>query len=437
MQKKLNYLDQKFIWHPFTQQQIATIPIIIKKAKGSYVYDHNNKAYLDLISSWWVNLHGHANSQIANAIYRQAINLEHVIFAGFTHKPAITLCEKLSKILPINLSKFFFSDNGSTSTEVALKMAYQYWHNHQEPQRTMFLCFKGGYHGDTVGAMSVGFSSGFHDPFSSLCFKVLAIDFPETYLDETESAILTKENKSLLTLNKYLKIYAKRIAAIILEPLIQGASGMRTCRPIFIKQVITLLRFHNILIIFDEVMTGFGRTGTYFASEQIKTTPDFLCLSKGLTGGFLPLGLTITTEKIYKSFLSNHLSTAFLHGHSYTANPLACSAAIASLKLLLKPTTKIAINNINKAHQAGISYLKNHCNNIINSRILGTIAAFEVISKHPIDKLNKLLKTKFLEQGLLLRPLKNTIYLLPPYSITKSELEIAYKKINTILNNYL
>lgn len=426
--------DKQIIWHPFTQEQTADLPIFIKKASGSYVYDDKNNAYLDLISSWWVNLHGHANPTIAEAIYNQALTLEHVIFAGFTHAPAVHLCELILKELPNNLTKCFFSDNGSTSVEVALKMAYQYWWNKNQKERNVFLSFNGGYHGDTFGAMSVGSDSGFHDPFKKLLFNVLHIPFPATF--DNDQDVVKKETAAIEVLEGYLKNYKNQIAAIILEPLVQGASGMRMCRAEFIEQVITIVRSYKILVIFDEVMTGFGRTCSYFALNQINLTPDLVCLSKGITGGFLPLALTITTEKIYQAFLSDNFATAFAHGHSYTANPLACAAGIASFKLLKLSATKQSINAINQAHFKGINYLKHNCSNIKNTRILGTIAAFEVtqVTEKNSFNLNKVLKLKFLEQGLLLRPLNNTIYLLPPYSITTEELLGAYNKISEVLN---
>ncbi|MGL9725285.1 MAG: adenosylmethionine--8-amino-7-oxononanoate transaminase [Wolbachia sp.] len=417
----LSERDRKIIWHPFTQEKVAKLPIAIKKAQGSYLYDENGKLYLDLISSWWVNLHGHANLKIAQAIYEQSMTLEHVIFAGFTHEPAVTLCEKLQTLLPDKLSRFFFSDNGSTTVEVALKMSYQYWWNQGNRERTTFLSFEGGYHGDTFGAMSVGVKSGFHDTFSNLLFSVLTVPFPETW-DEDEG-IENKEKHSLEVLENYLCADSHKIAALILEPLVQGASGMKMCRSEFVRKVVNLVRQHGILIICDEVMTGFGRTGTHFAFEQIQIIPDFLCISKGLTGGFLPLALTVTTEEVYSAFLSEHFTKAFAHGHSYTANPLGCAAAIVSLDLLVKHDTMESIKRIHNIHK---KELVNLSENVERARVTGTIAAFDI---HDAQTL----KIKFLEQGLLIRPLGNSVYLLPPYSINTSELEEAYSKIKNIL----
>ncbi|EKD23275.1 MAG: hypothetical protein ACD_82C00164G0003, partial [uncultured bacterium] len=365
-------------------------------------------------------------------IYEQALTLEHVIFAGFTHEPAINLCEALQAIIPAQLTKFFFSDNGSTAIEIALKMSYQYWRNLAGcNNKNIFLSFAGGYHGDTFGAMSVGASSGFHDHFKDFFFKVLAVSYPDTWDDDIDVAI--KEQAALAKLEKYLEQYKDTIAAIILEPLVQGASGMRMCRPEFVRKVVELVRQNNILVIFDEVMTGFGRTGTYFACNQLDIIPDFLCISKGISGGFLPLALTITTNKIYEAFLGDDFNTAFAHAHSYTANPLACSAAITSLKLLQHPSCQLAIQNINSAHHAGIKLLKANCPHIEKTRILGTIAAFALkLSKEKIFAL----KTKLLQEGLLLRPLGNTIYLLPPYCISNQDLINAYKILRIELTEF-
>lgn len=425
----LSKRDKQIIWHPFTQEKTATDVIAVSSAAGSYIYGEDGKAYLDLISSWWVNLHGHAHPKIVQSIYEQALQLEHVIFAGFTHEPAVNLCEALQEILPQALNKFFFSDNGSTAVEVALKMAYQYWRNQGIKEKTVFLSFEGGYHGDTFGAMSVGAKSGFHDEFSDLFFKVLAIPYPDTW--RGDQTIAAKEAQTLAILDQYLQQYEGKIAAMILEPLVQGASGMRMCSVAFLKRLIERVRHYNILVIFDEIMTGFGRTGTYFALSQLAIIPDFLCLSKGITGGFLPLALTVTSGPVYNAFLSQEWKQAFAHGHSYTANPLACRAALASLTLLKSLECQNAIRAINEAHHKGIAFLESTCPTIEKFRIMGTIGAFDV--KHG-KQLNASLKSACLNAGLLLRPLGSTVYLLPPYSVSSEELEEAYKKIATILN---
>ena len=426
----LSQRDKKIIWHPFTQEKTAPDVISIKRAQGSYLYDENDKPYLDLISSWWVNIHGHAHPEIAKSIYEQAKTLEHVIFAGFTHEPAVNLCENLQEILPPKLCKFFFSDNGSTAIEVAIKMAHQYWRNLGFSEKTTFLSFEGGYHGDTFGAMSVGAKSGFHSPFTDLFFNVLSLPYPHTW--EGDEEVDRKEEEAIKALRNYLDQYQQNISAIILEPLIQGASGMRICRPRFIKDVIHLMHQNNILVIFDEIMTGFYRTGTYFGFNQLDIIPDFLCISKGITGGFLPLALTITKNEVYEAFLGDDFKTAFAHGHSYTANPLSCRAAISSLNLLKSLECRNAIKNIHETHKAGIEFLKTECSKVERIRNLGTIAAFDIRgSQH----LMAMIKKCFLEEGMLLRPLGTTIYLLPPYCISQEDLKLAYDKIGKIIKS--
>lgn len=415
------------IWHPFTQEKTAKPPIKIVKAKDSYIYDEFGKKYLDLISSWWVNLHGHANEVIASSIYEQSKTLEHVIFAGFTHSPALDFCSGLQGVLPAIYEKIFFSDNGSTAVEVALKIAYQYWANIACKRKT-FLCFDGGYHGDTIGAMSVGRKSGYHDTFEQLLFDSLTVPFPETW--DGDDDVEAKESVAIESLSNTLKEFGNDIAAIIIEPLIQGASGMRVCRKTFVESVVDKCRQYGILVIFDEVMTGFGRTGTTFAFEQLNCVPDFVCLSKGITGGFLPLAVTVTTGAIYDKFFREDWKSAFAHGHSYTANPISCAAAVASLKLLKSNECADAIKAINSAHNAGIKLLKENTN-IAKSRILGTISAFSI-------ELTGITSEKFKEaaiaNGLLLRPLGNTVYMLPPYTTTYEQLLQAYNSIVTIIS---
>lgn len=425
-------VDRKIIWHPFTQEKTADPVILIEKGKGSYLYDNNGKAYLDLVSSWWVNIHGHANEEIARAIYEQSMTLEHVIFAGFTHKPAIEICQRLNSILPDPLKKFFFSDNGSTAVEVGLKMCYQHYINRGVNNKTKFLCFDGAYHGDTVGSMSVSIGSGYHDKFQKLCFPVISVPFPETWFGDEQ--VGKKEDESISVLTEHLTSGgADSIVAIIIEPLIQGASGMRMCRPQFVKRTVDLVRQYDVRVIFDEIFVGFGRTGTYFALEQTECVPDVICLSKGLTGGFLPLALTVTTDEIYESFLSDDADKTFYHGHSYTANPLGCSAAIASLKLLTNPSTQQSLKDINESHSTHLFKLQNDHSDIIeHARIIGTVAAFNLKDGTKV----KNFKQNCLKNGILLRPLGRTFYLLPPYCTTKDELDKVYATIAEIVNSF-
>lgn len=404
------------IWRPFTQEKTAEKPLKIVKGKGEYLFDEEGNKYLDMISSWWVNTLGHSNVEIANAINDQAHKLEHVIFAGFSHDMAERLVSKLSESLPKSLSKFFFSDNGSTSVEVALKISYQFFKNQEIKNKNIFINLNGAYHGDTIGAMSAaGNSSEYHSLFSEFFFKTFSIDFPQTQLDE---------EISIEKLNDFLKTHHNEVCALIIEPLVQGAAGMRMYSPKFLDTIVKTVRKYEILVIFDEVMTGFYRTGKMFAMDYCEETPDIICLSKGLTGGFLPLSLTITTDRIYEAFLSNDWKKAFIHGHSYTANPIACAAACEALEIL--KTTEIQ-NNINMISQTHMEFLNK--NSIDSSRTLGTISAIDIKS----ETMAKTLTIEMLKQGVIIRPIKNTVYFIPPYCISKQNLDYAYECLLKIL----
>ena len=420
--------DKKHLWHPFTQALNQEDPLCIVKGKGANLFDQDEKAYLDLVSSWWVTCHGHAHPKIARAIYKQALELEQVIFAGFTHPPALNLVSKLKKHLPSELSRFFFSDNGSTAVEVALKMAYQYFFNQNQKEKTIFLHFQGGYHGDTYGAMAVGRTSGFYKPFENFLFKTVSISYPETW--DGDQNIEEKEMLALMQLEETLKTHKGKIVAMILEPLIQGASGMKMARASFIKTVCKKLKDEGILVIFDEVMTAFYRTGSFFAFEEVGIVPDFLCLSKALSGGFLPLSLTVTNETIFEAFKSEKMIHTFLHGHSFTANPLGCAAAIASLELFENPKVKQKIKSIEKEHKKGLEIL-NKTGLIEKSFAKGTIARFELKDKNP--ELLKQIRIHAEKEGLIIRPLKGVIYLLPPYIISLVDLKKAYLSLEEII----
>ena len=419
-------LDKKYIWHPFTQHKISPIPIKIVSGKMTKLKDDKGKTYIDLISSWWVNTHGHSHPYIAKAIYKQSKKLEQVIFGGFTHDPAIELAKKITNVLPGNLKKVFFSDNGSTAVEVALKIAYQYWFNQNKKRRT-FIAFKNAYHGDTVGAMSLSSGSDLFSTFKELFFKVKLFDYPSTW--HGDKKIEEKEN---IILNKIENEFKKNndIAGLIIEPLIQGSGGMNICRNIFMQKLSKIVKKHNNLLIYDEVMTGFGRTGELFACKKIKTKPDIICLSKGLTGGFLPLSLTITTNKIYNNFLGYNFDKALAHGHSFTANPLGCAASIASLNLFKSKRIFKKIKDIEKEHRFFTKKLLK-LNSIEKIRICGTILAFDIKGFGSGYKamIPEKIKNFFLEKGLLLRPLGNVLYIMPPYCILKNELKYAYKII--------
>ena len=428
-------LDRQHVWHPFTQAQTAPDPIPITSAKGIRLYAEDGREFLDLISSWWVNLHGHAHPTIAAAIAKQAHTLEQVIFAGFTHQPAAQLAHELVQRLPAGLTRVFFSDDGSTAVEVALKMALQYWRNQGEAQRTRFLAFEGGYHGDTVGAMSVGRGSDFFSTYGSLLFEVGLLPYPQTW--DGDADVVSKEQAALAVLDAYLAQHGETLAGIIIEPLVQGAAGMRMCRPEFLQQLAAKLRAAGILLIFDEVMTGFGRTGAMFAAIKAQVMPDLICLSKGLTAGFLPMSVTVASEAIYAAFLGENFDRALIHGHSFTANPLGCAAALASLQVFEDEQTLAKLPQIEAWHRQGLAQLAGHPA-VQHVRVTGTIAAFDVVTTDAgyTSAVGAKLKAFFHERGLLLRPLGNVVYLLPPYCVTQDELALAYQTIGEALIGY-
>jgi len=416
----LSERDHQLIWHPFTQQQTAKPNIAITHGKGALLYDENGKEYIDAVSSWWTNLFGHTNPQIAAAIKKQVDSLEHVIFAGFTHQPAIELSEKLIQLLPENQSKVFFSDNGSTCVEVALKMAIQYWHN-QNIEKTTIIAFKNAYHGDTFGAMSVGARGVFNQPFESYMFDVTFLDLPT---DDNFEQVLTDFQQIIQT---------QKAAAFIFEPLIQGSAGMLMYKAEYLDKLIETAQQNQVICIADEVMTGFGRTGKTFASDYLNHKPDIFCLSKGITGGFLPLGITTCTQKIYDAFLSEDKLKTFFHGHSYTGNPIVCSAANASLELL--QTSEFQLQNLIEWQTELSAYLKANPK-IENLRQTGTIVAFDVktdANSNYFNNLRDVLYDNFIKRGILLRPLGNTVYILPPYVITNEQLKKVYEVIGEVL----
>lgn len=407
------------IWHPFTPLITDSEPILIKKAKGVYLYKEDGSRIIDAVSSWWVNIHGHSNEKIAEALYKQANEMEHVIFAGFTHEPALKLAGNLKTILPEEHSKIFFSDNGSTSIEVALKMAFQYWYNQGYENKRQVIALNGAYHGDTFGAMSVGDRSGFFRPFFPFLFDVAHIDFPTP---ENESAVL-KQFENL--------IEQEETAAFIFEPLVQGAGGMRMYSAEFLDKLLSLAKAKDIICIADEVMTGFGRTGKLFATDHLENNADIMCISKGLTGGTMPLGITSCAKKIEDAFQSDELSKALLHGHSYTGNPLSCAVANASFEILMDPECESSRVRINKKHLEFMDVLR-QSDKVENIRCQGTILAFDLTGFGDTSYDNdarKKIYPYFLERGVLLRPLGNVIYIMAPYIITNEQLDEVYNAI--------
>ena len=417
--KNWSALDRANIWHPFSPLA-GNEPLFVTHAKGLYLYTEDDREIMDVISSWWVNIHGHAHPKIAKAIARQAKALEHVIFAGFTHKPAIRLSETLLELLPEDQSKVFYSDNGSTATEVAIKLAIQYWHNQGMPRRKI-IAIEGAYHGDTFGAMSVGDrTSIFNVPFTDYLFDVEYLPFPEG----------DGEN----TLQAMQRLATREVAAFIFEPLVQGAGGMRMYSAVVLDQLIQMAQAQDIICIADEVMTGFGRTGKTFACDYVDHKPGIYCLSKGITGGFLPMGVTTVNERIAKAFDSTDKRKAFFHGHSYTANPMACVAANVSCKLLRKKKTQKAIRRISKSHFDFVSRFKPP-EVVADVRCTGTILAVELKADDPgyVSTLKDQIYAYFLEKEILLRPLGNVIYMIPPYLITDLELQRVYDAIEAFL----
>ena len=419
----LQKIDKDLIWHPFTPQGEQTPdPILIEKAEGVYLHTHDGRKIIDAISSWWVNLHGHAHPKIAEAIYEQALTLEHVIFAGFTHEPAIQVAKNLYSVLPPTFTKVFFSDNGSTANEVAIKMAIQYWHN-KGIQKKKIVALEGAYHGDTFGSMSVGDRSIFTSPFTNYLFEVEFLEFPSG--DKEESVI--SQFTQLLS--------SGEVGAFIFEPLIQGAAGMRIYSARVLEALLQIAKAHNVICIADEVFTGFYRTGNFLATDTLTLKPDIIALSKGITGGTLPMGVTTCTSEVYDAFKSEELTKAFLHGHSYTANPLSCAAANASFDLLMSKPCQQQIKMISQSHINFVQVLRNN-SEVIKVDSLGTILSIEIKSQGQTsytNNLRKLIYDYFLEQDILLRPLGNIIYLVPPYVIKEEELQKIYQAIESFL----
>lgn len=416
--------DRQFIWHPFTPQKNMPSPIAIIKGEGTLLFDENNKSYIDAISSWWVNIHGHAHPYIAEKLYQQALQLEQVIFAGFTHQPAVDLAERLIRLHQHHFSKIFFSDNGSTSTEVALKMAIQYWWNQQNDQqkkRNKILALKNSYHGDTFGAMSVSERSVFTLAFHDLLFEVIFIDAPSEENIEDIQSLIQKESSS--------------IAAFIYEPLVQGAGGMKMYDVYWLNEVLITIKEAGIICIADEVMTGFGRTGKMFASDYMQTKPDILCMSKGLTGGTMALGATACTQKIYDAYVTDDKLKTFFHGHSFTANPLACTAALASLDLLQKDECLRQIETITQRNEDFKFNRLAEKKGIKNVRSLGTILAFEIEkgADEYLNSISNIITDMCLEKGVYIRPLGNTVYIMPPYCITEDELDKVYAVLEEVI----
>lgn len=412
--------DRQVNWHPYTQMKTAPSVIPIVRGDGAYLFDENGKRYIDAISSWWVTIHGHAHPYIASRISAQLHKLEHSIFAGFTHPPAVELSERLLPLLPSNQSKVFYSDNGSTAVEVALKMGIQY-HFNKGRRKSKILALKNAYHGDTFGAMSVSGRSRWTEPFSDLLFDVVTIDLPAA--------------ENLAQIKQVIDAHSDELSCFIYEPLVQGAAGMFMYDATALDELMAYCRQKGILLIQDEVFVGFGRTGKLFAANHLRESPDIMCFSKGLTGGTMALGLTTCSEVIYEAFYSNDRFKTLFHGHSFTANPLACAAALASLELLLEEKAQKNIQRICRQHSAFTGSAKK-LPGVTSVRQCGTILAITLQDSGKAGYFNEdyqQLYLHFLEKGILMRPLGNVIYLVPPYCISAEDLEYIYNIIEIAL----
>ncbi|MDD4975582.1 MAG: adenosylmethionine--8-amino-7-oxononanoate transaminase [Bacteriovorax sp.] len=414
------------IWRPYTQMQTALPPLPVKDAEGAYINLKCGRKIFDGISSWWLINHGHANQEITEAISSQAKKIEQVVFANFTHEPAEELIELLGTFLPKSLSSVFFSDNGSTAVEVAMKMAYQYQVQSGRSNREKFITFEKAYHGDTCGAMSVSAHSVFTNPYGKMRFEVLHAKQGCYLSDPIDNWVNDFE--------KIIQTHSDEICAVILEPLIQGAGGMVMWPVKAIEIISQRAKENNILVIFDEVMTGFGRTGSMFAFEQTLVIPDFLCLSKGLTGGFLPMGLTITTEQIFDAFLNDSAEKMFFHGHSFTGNALSCAASVANLKLFQKMNIKKIIQPIEEAHKAFLEKCSRRLA-IKEVRVCGSIGVLELNMDYQYgNNFSQKMHQLAINENLFVRPLGNVIYLMPPFCSTSQEIERSWEIIeNSIL----
>lgn len=417
-------LDKRYVWHPFTQHKNEKDQIVIVGGKGSYIFDDKGNEILDLISSWWTCTHGHANPEINQAIVEQINSIEHVMFGGYTHPWACELAQKVANKLPGDLNRVFFSDNGSTSIEVALKMAYQFFKNKGE-NRNKFIAFEGGYHGDTIGAMSVGQGCKFFNIYNDLMFEIKMLPYAAI---EDGVDIENLENEIIEKFEKIISDNNNQICGIIVEPLLQGAGGMRICRPEFMQKIVNVARKNDILVIFDEVAVGFGRLGTMFACEKADVVPDIVCLSKALTAGYMAMSLTVARDYIFDNFLGDTFNNAFIHGHSFTANPIGCAIALKSLELFEKNNVINRICEIEKLYKTKIDIFKQF-KNIKNPRCIGSAFAFEYIGDTQYkSKQSEELKKWYLNNNLNIRPIGNTVYFMPPYSISDEELEIGFEK---------
>lgn len=427
--------DFKYIWHPCSQMKDyeELKPIVIDHAKGLYLYDINNKSYADVVSSWWCNLLGHCNERINNRIKNQIDKLEHVIFANFSNIPAITLCEELSKLVPKGLEKFFFTDNGSSAIEVAMKMSFQYHYQKGMPEKKRFMALSGAYHGETVGALSVGGVDRYSKIYKPLLLDIVRVEGPDCYRCKYGKCRETCNAECFEQAEKAFEKYGHEVSAFVVEPILQGAAGMKIYSPIYLKKLRQACDNYNINLIADEIAAGYGRTGKMFACNHANISPDIMCLSKGLTGGYLPMALAITTQEIYDAFYADYNDgKAFVHSHTYCGNPLASSAAVEVLNIMKDE------NILEKANEKAVYF-----NKIINEKIgkykyvgeirsIGLINAIELVedkkTKRPFDpklRIEYEIYKKALKRGVLLRPIGGILYFNPPLTIEKPDMDFV------------
>ena len=445
---KLVESDLKYIWHPCSQMKDyeELPPIVIKKGKGVYLYDIEGKSYIDIVSSWWCNLLGHSNPKINKEIKKQLDKLEHVIFANFTHEGAIKLCEELIKIVPKGLCKFNFSDNGSASVECALKMAFQYHFQTGNPNKTRFMCLTDGYHGETIGALSVGALDLYAKIYKPMLMDTIQVQAPDCYRCPFGKNRDCCNVECFKYMEEAFEKYGSETAGIIVEPILQGSAGMRIYPPQYLTKLRKLCDDYNVILIADEIATGFGRTGKMFAFYHANVSPDIMCVSKGLTGGYMPMAITITTQKIYDAFYDDYNNhKAFMHSHTYSGNPLGCASALAVQKILQND------NIIQKSNETA-KYLNNalkdrflNHKNVGEIRNINLINAIELVkdkeTKEPYDsklRLGYQIYKRALQKGLILRPLGDVLYFNPPLIINKKEIDktinICDEAIKEVLN---
>jgi adenosylmethionine-8-amino-7-oxononanoate aminotransferase len=425
------------IWHPYTILKGQPDPLKIVRASGEFLYDEKGNSYIDAVSSWWISIHGHNHPYIIEKVKESLSNLDHVLLAGYTHVNAEALAEKLIALTDKNFKAVFYSDNGSCAIDIAIKIVTQYFQNIGEVKKEKILHFSECYHGDTIGAMSVAGKSSFNSVFQKLLFPSPEFSSPDCHNCPLGKNSITCKEECLEPVETYLAANADTTAAIIIEPMIQGAAGMKIYKKEILSKLKSLCVKYNVLLILDEIFTGFGRTGKNFAYENADIKPDIITIAKGLTGGVMPLAGTLVTEKIYEGFYSDDANKAFYHGHTMTGNPSACAAGLASLELYEKENRLQDVIRLEKELKARMANLKNQFGEkMLNDRTLGAVCAFELEGKSDyLNPISKKIKAFSLARGVMIRPLGNTVYVAPPYTISESSLDKIFKVIEEIILN--